>query len=130
MLLGAEGGAPPSIVDGAIAGLGAVLGEMHREGLFTVAHDGQSTGIWALTCAQMQRFACCPSLLQDILMEGDDSGLSTDYGEGGSERYRDTALLMKRLPTSIAPPPVQDRDAPFGERGCAHKRGTLCKEDQ
>lgn len=34
-LLGVEGGAPPPIVDGAIAGLGAVLGEMHREGLFT-----------------------------------------------------------------------------------------------
>lgn len=36
-LLGSEGSAPPTLVDGAVAGLGAVLGEMHKEGLFSAA---------------------------------------------------------------------------------------------
>lgn len=35
-LLGVEGAAPGPMVNGAIAGLGEILSEMHREGVFTV----------------------------------------------------------------------------------------------
>lgn len=41
MLLGTAGAAPPTLVDGAAAGLGAVLGEMHREGLFAAASPAE-----------------------------------------------------------------------------------------
>ncbi|CAM9747457.1 unnamed protein product, partial [Hapterophycus canaliculatus] len=50
-LLGSEGSAPPTLVDGAVAGLGAVLGEMHREGLFAAAASPPEAGTAAGTGA-------------------------------------------------------------------------------
>ena len=41
ILLGTVGTAPPTLVDGAAAGLGAVLGEMHGEGLFAAAFSAE-----------------------------------------------------------------------------------------
>lgn len=41
ILLGTVGAAPPTLVDGAAAGLGAVLREMHREGVFAAASSAE-----------------------------------------------------------------------------------------
>ncbi|CBN75009.1 expressed unknown protein [Ectocarpus siliculosus] len=43
ILLGTEGNAPPTLVDGAVTGLGAVVGEMIGEGLFASAAAAAAT---------------------------------------------------------------------------------------
>ncbi|CAM9587535.1 unnamed protein product [Choristocarpus tenellus] len=66
VLLGPKMYTPGHIVDGAKAGLGAVLNEMHKEGAFTPGEDTIGKELWDLTYAMVDTYQSCPGLMQEV----------------------------------------------------------------